>query len=156
VDPEHDVADRLGITNVPSAVWIDEDDRIVRSPVIAPADDMFRDFTGVDSSVHHDQMRAWVREGTPPPARPVEGPSAEQQLARAERRLGAYLRRIGHEDRAAVHFARAAECAPMDWTIRRGTLPLVGDDPFGQTFFDFMTEWSDAGRPGYGAADGNF
>jgi len=156
VDPEHVVADRLAITNVPSSVWIDEEDRIVRPPVIAPVDDLFKDFTGVDSSVHHDQLRAWVRDGVMPPAREVQGPSPEEQLARAERRLGAYLHRRGRDDRAVVHFARAADLAPMDWTIRRGTLPLVGDDPFGQTFFDFMNEWTEAGRPGYGAADGNF
>jgi hypothetical protein len=121
--------------------------------VIAPVDDLFRDFTGVDASVHHEQLRAWVRDGTLPPARAVGGPTAEQQLARAERRLGAHLHRTGRTDRAAVHFARAAELAPMDWTIRRGTLPMLGDDPFGQTFFDFFTEWQNAGRPGYGAAD---
>ncbi len=127
-----------------------------RPPLIAPVDDTFREFTGVDSSVHHEQLRAWVRDGVTPPSRAVDVPSPEEQLARAERRLGAYLFRNGHRDRAAVHFARAAELAPMDWTIRRGTLPMVGDDPFGQTFFDFMTEWTDAGRPGYGAADGKF
>ena len=141
---------------MPSATWIDEDDNVVRPPVIAPVDDLFRDFTGVDSSVHHEQLRAWVVEGVLPPVRAVEGPTANEQRARTERRLGAYLHRVGRDDRAAVHFARAAELAPMDWTIRRGTLPMVGDDPFGQTFFDFMTEWTDAGRPGYGAADGNF
>jgi hypothetical protein len=156
IDPEHVVADRLGITNIPSAVWIDEDDRVVRPAVIAPVNDMFRDFTGVDSSVHHDQLRAWVRDGALPPARAVEGPTSDEQLARTERRLGAYLHRSGHADRAEIHFQRAADLAPMDWTIRRGTLPMRNDDPFGQTFFDFLTEWSDAGRPGYGAADGNF
>ena len=91
-----------------------------------------------------------------PAPRVVEGPSPAEQLARTERRLGALLHRIGRDDRAAVHFARAAELAPMDWTIRRGTMPMQGDDPFGQAFFDFMGEWVEAGRPGYGAADGNF
>jgi hypothetical protein len=154
IDPDHLVADRLGLVNIPSTVWIDEDDQVVRPPVIAPVDDMFKDFTGIDSSVHHDQLRAWVLRGEQPPDRIVDGPTEAEQLARAERRLGAFLKRRGHDERAMVHIARAAELAPMDWTIRRGTLPLQGDDPFGQTFFDFMGEWAEAGRPGYPAADG--
>ena len=66
VDPDHVIAERLAIFNVPTIVWIDEDDRIVRAPVMAPVDDLFKEFTHVDSSVHHDQLRAWVREGTLP------------------------------------------------------------------------------------------
>jgi hypothetical protein len=155
VDPDHVLAERLGIVNIPSTVWIDEVDDVVRPPVIAPVDDTFRDFTNIESSVHHDELRAWVRDGILPPTRAVDVPTADEQLARAERRLGAYLHRRGLADRAAAHFARAAELAPMDWTIRRGTLPMLGDDPFGQTFFDFVGEWTEAGRPGYRAADGN-
>jgi hypothetical protein len=154
VDPDHLIAERFGIVNVPSAVWIDENDDIVRPPVIAPVDDLFKDFTNIDSSVHHDQLRSWVRDGTAPPLREPAGPTADDQLARAERRLGAFLHREGRADLAAPHFARAAELAPMDWTIRRGTLPMQGDDPFGQTFFDFMGEWAAAGSPGYGPAEG--
>jgi hypothetical protein len=153
VDPDHVVADRLGLYNVPSTVWIDEGDDVVRPPVIAPVDDLFRDFSGIDSAVHHDQLRAWVRDGVRPPARDYTGPTADEQLARAERRLGAHLHRHGHADLAVPHFARAAELAPMDWTIRRGTMPLQGDDPFGQKFFDFMGEWAAAGSPGYGPAE---
>ena len=156
VDPDHVVAERLGITNVPTAVWIDEDDRIVRPPVIAPVNDLFKDFTGIDSAVHHDQLRAWVHDGTLPPTDAVEPPSAAEQTARAERRLGAYLHRVGRPEAARACFERAAALAPMDWTIRRGTLPMQGEDPFGQPFFAFVEEWDAAGRPGYRAADGTF
>lgn len=158
VDPDHLVAERLGILNVPTVVWIDEDDRVVRPPVIAPVDDLFREFTHVDSGVHHDQLRAWVRDGSLPygedaaRARVLE-PTDDEQRARAERRLGAYLVRMGRADLAAAHFARAVALGPMDWTIRRGTLPLRGGDPFGQEFFDFWNEWEAAGRPGYQSAD---
>jgi hypothetical protein len=158
VDPDHLTAERFAIVNIPTVVWIDEDDRIVRAPVMAPVDDLFKDFTHVDSAVHHEQLRAWVRTGELPDAAAgakdmVLPATADEQLARAERRLGAYLHRTGNDDRAVVHFARAAELAPMDFTIRRGTMPLRGGDPFGQEFFDFWQEWEAAGRPGYQSAD---
>jgi hypothetical protein len=158
VDPDHLAAERLGIFNVPTALWVDEWDRIVRPPVMAPVDDLFRDFTHVDSAVHHDQLRAWVGDGTLPfdaeQTRARIPPATDsEQLARAHRRLGAHLHRIGRDDRAVVHFQRAVELAPMDWTIRRGTMPLRGGDPFGAEFFAFWEEWEAAGRPGYGSAD---
>ena len=68
VDPDHLTAERFAIVNIPTVVWIDEDDRIVRAPVMAPVDDLFKDFTHVDSAVHHEQLRAWVRTGELPDA----------------------------------------------------------------------------------------
>jgi hypothetical protein len=156
LDREHLVGELYGIYNVPSVVWIDEDDRVVRPPVIAPGDDMFRDFTNIDSSVHHAQLRAWVRDGTLPPRSRHEHvmvPTDDEQLARLERRIGAHLARAGRAEDAERHFARAVELAPMDWTIRRGSMPLRGDDPFGEQFFAFVEEWVAAGQPGYGSAD---
>jgi thiol-disulfide isomerase/thioredoxin len=158
VDREHLLGELFGITNVPSVVWIDEDDHIVRAPVIAPGDDQFKDFTNIDSTVHHDQLRRWVRDGeVPDDAEGVRArrhvPTDAEQLARLHRRVGAHLAREGHPDAAERHFARAYELAPMDWTIRRGSLPLRGEDPFGEPFFDFYAEWEAAGRPGTGSAD---
>jgi hypothetical protein len=158
VDREHLVPELFGITNVPSVVWIDEDDRIVRAPVIAPGDDQFKDFTNIDSSVHHEQLRRWVRDGeVPDDAAAVRArqhvPTETEQLARLERRIGAHLARERRPEAAERHFARAAELAPMDWTIRRGSLPLRGEDPFGSPFFDFYMEWDAAGRPGTTSAD---
>lgn len=158
-DREHLLSELYGITNVPSVVWIDEDDHIVRAPVIAPGDDEFKAFTNIDSTVHHEQLREWVRTGHVPDDEAEvrasqQAPTEAEQLARLERRTGAYLAREGRTEAAERHFARAYELAPMDFTIRRGTLPLRGEDPFGEPFFDFYAEWEAAGRPGTGSADG--
>jgi hypothetical protein len=154
VDVQHRVGELFGVINVPSTVWFDEDGRMVRPPTIAPADDRFRDFTKIDSSVHHDALRRWVRgEDAPDPALVAQWSQPEardQAAARAHRRVAAWLHRAGRDDLARPHFDAAAELAPHDWTIRRGSLPLVGADPFGPEFFDFVREWRKAGAPGYG------
>jgi peroxiredoxin len=152
VDPAHVTAEAFGIAQVPSAVWIDEDGRIVKPPTIAPGDDQFVDFTLVESARHHDAVRAWVRDGVLPASAgaDVEPRSDDEQLALAERRVAAYLQRSGDPDAARRHLARAAELAPGDWTVRRGGIALTGGDPFlGEEFIALWEEWDGAGRPGY-------
>ncbi len=63
IDKYHVVADLYGIVNVPAAVWVDENDRIVRPADSTPGSDLFRDFSNVDSEVHHNLLRKWVRSG---------------------------------------------------------------------------------------------
>ena len=147
VDPDHTVAEAYGIVNIPATVWIDEEGRIAKPATIAPASNLFKDFSGIEAEVHHDALRAWLRDGTPPPRGETASaaPTPEVQEARAERRLGAWLQRNGHGDLAERHLARAGELAPMDWTIRRGSMPLRGQDPFGNEFFEFWQEWQAAG-----------
>jgi peroxiredoxin len=152
VDTAHVTAERYGITNVPSVVWVDEDDRIVKPPTIAPGDDQFRDYTKIDSEQHHDLLRAWVRDGTLPASAEIE-PSvrtdAEQQ-ALAERRVAAYLQRHGSTEAAKAHLTAAQELSPWDWTVRRGGIAMTGGDPFlGEEFTSFWEEWDASGRPGY-------
>lgn len=154
VDRDMVVAERYGIVNVPASVWIDEDGRIVRPADTAMGDDRFRAFSNVDSSVHHDRLRRWVRTG----ARDLdddgvrafqERPTPEVQRARLHRRVALVLHDRGETDAARVHLGVAEQLAPFDWTIRRGNLPLEGDDPFGERFFEFVGEWVEAGQPGF-------
>jgi len=152
VDTAHVTAERYGITNVPSVVWVDEDDNIVKPPTIAPGDDQFVEFTKIDSEQHHDALRRWVHDGELPDSAAVERPErtdAEQQ-ALAERRVAAYLQRHGDTDAAKRHLAAAQELAPWDWTVRRGGIAMTGGDPFlGEEFTSFWEEWDASGRPGY-------
>jgi peroxiredoxin len=152
VDSAHVTAERFGITNVPSTVWIDEAGLVVKPPTISPGDDQFRDFTKIDSAAHHDALRRWVNNGELPEAAAVEAAARtpDEQLALAERRLGAWLDGEGQVDAAAAHLARAVELAPWDWTVRRASIALRGEDPFlGDEFIAFWQEWDAAGRPGY-------
>ena len=152
VDTAHVTAERYGITNVPSVVWVDEDDRVVKPPTIAPGDDQFVEFTRIESERHHDALRRWVREGVLPEsaAREVHERTDAEQQALAERRVAAYLQRTGDTEGAKRHLAAAQELAPWDWTVRRGGIAMTGGDPFlGEEFTSFWEEWDAAGRPGY-------
>ena len=65
--------------------------------------------------------------------------------ARLHFRIGAHLRRQGDDEASKHHLLRAGELAPNDFTIRRAAMPLLGDDPFGEKFFELYAEWEAAG-----------
>jgi hypothetical protein len=155
IDPEHLLSELYAISNVPTVIWIDERDRIVRPNGVAFGTDLFKEFTGVEAGPHIDLVRQWVRAGVEPDdgaAAPdaVEDLSDDEVLARLHFRVAVHARRAGDADAAARHFERAGELAPHDWTIRRAALPLVGDDPFEQTFFTMYEGWERAGKPYHG------
>ena len=153
IDREHEVAERYAMVNVPTVVWIDEDGKVARSNDAQFGDDQFVEFHGKESGPHLEALRRWVVEGEPPAA--ADGPSAsltptpDVAQARAERRLAAHLLRLGDEAAAERHFARAVELAPLDFPVRRGSMPLRGQDPFGDAFFELYEEWEEVGRPYY-------
>jgi hypothetical protein len=155
IDTSHLLTELYAISNVPTVVWVDEEDRIVRPNGVAFGTDTFKDFTGVDAAPHLDAVRRWVIEGEVPLAadelRDAVGDLSEDEvLARLHFRIAAQARRAGDPDTARRHFQDAAALAPHDWTIRRAAMPLVGDDPFGDKFFAMYQEWERAGRPYHG------
>ncbi|HJT92388.1 MAG TPA: TlpA disulfide reductase family protein [Mycobacterium sp.] len=155
IDADHEFVDAYGIRNVPTVVWIDEDDRIVRPNSAEFGDDKFIDFHGRPCGPHLDALQRWILDGEKPYASDAAVradqfmPDDDQQLARAEYRLAIELWRNGERDLAEKHFVRAGELAPFDFTIRRGSMPLRGQDPFGEPFFELYKEWEAAGRPYY-------
>jgi peroxiredoxin len=150
LDPEHRLSDVFGVVNVPSTVWLDEEGRVAKAPTIAPGDDQFKEFTEVDSSRHHEALRRWMRDGVVPDDHSGNaGDDADLRLARAERRLAAWLHRRGRPEAAERHFAAAVALAPLDFSITRSSMRSRGQDPFGEEFFELWEQWSAAGRPGY-------
>jgi len=154
IDFDHHVADLYRIINVPTVIWIDAQGRIVRPNDVAFANDALKDLHGIESGPHHDALRAWVREGKLPIATDAIAdkqirPTATEQLARAEYRLAWHLHQAGHGEAAERHFARADQLAPHDFTIRRGSMPIRGKDPFGADFAELFSDWMAAGRPYY-------
>jgi peroxiredoxin len=159
VDRDHVITDRYQIVNVPTVVWIDETDRIVRPNDVAFGSDMFKEFHGVDSSGHHDALRRWVVDGDLEfDEEAVRShqllPTDEEQRGRLHYRLAVELRRRGHDAAAARHFARAGELAPDDWTVRRAALPLQGIDPFvSDEFIELFEKWKSEGGRYYGISE---
>ena len=153
IDQQHALTELYAISNVPTVLWIDEDDHIVRPNTVAFGSDLFKDFTGVESAPHMELIRRWVANGAVPELAspdPVGDLTDDEVRARLHFRIAAHLRRGDATDAANRHFTRAVELAPHDWTIRRASMPLMGDDPFGEKFFEMAADWEAAGRPYHG------
>jgi hypothetical protein len=157
MDTEHLLTELYAISNVPSVIMIDEEDRIVQPNWNAYATDTFKEYTGIDSGDQLDVIRRWVLEGetmmTSDEAKTAVGDlSPAEEQAKLRFRIANHLRQIGDDDGAARNFDQAAELAPHDWTIRRAMMPLRGGNPFGDEFFELAAEYNAAGRPFHGVA----
>jgi len=141
IDRNHHVADLYNMVNVPQAVWIDEEGRIVRPPENAGSSDTFRRMNRVTKQMTPEQLaerehikttyvaavRDWVLKG-PASEFVFDAASARARLrlpdaaiaeAHAHFRLAEHLLRRGKNDEAVVHFAEASRLHPDSWTIWR-------------------------------------
>ncbi len=92
VDEAHLVAERYGMVNVPTVVWIDEEGRIARPNDVAFTTDQGGKFAGVSTAEQMARLRRWVAGEEPAPeegtAASAADRSPEAQAARAHFGLG--------------------------------------------------------------------
>jgi hypothetical protein len=145
IDTDHLTSELYHVVNVPTMIWIDEEGRICRPHDTQFGTDTFTQFHGKQSEPYLELVRSWVKEGAGALAaeeveRHLVLPTEASQQARAERALAWLLHGRGRSEAAARHFRRAGELAPGDWTIRRGSMPILGQNPFGPEFFALAEE----------------
>ena len=153
-DPHHLLTELYAISNVPTVVWIDEHDRIVRPNAEAFGTDTFADFTGAESAPHLDLVRRWVRHGEVPiEEEDARGPSPTSRRTRSWPACTSASPPRPTDGATptppAAHVLRAGELAPDDLTVWRAGMPLIGEDPFGQDFLDRYDDWRAKGSPAH-------
>ena len=131
VDEKQIVTQKYGMVNVPTAVWIDEQGRIVRPNEVAFIDDRFKSFTNMESAPYIDAIRDWATKG----AKSVYVLSEAELKARlkpqsddrpndrlkadAEFALAEYLYKRGKGVDAIPHFKEAQRLDPDNWNYKR-------------------------------------
>jgi hypothetical protein len=143
IDTDHRLSDLYNLVNVPQAIWIDEDGRIVRPPETAGSTDHFRrmDLTTRTMSpedqaerlaarqAYLDAVRAWVNTGQHalPAASARAGlPKVTPEIAEAHARfrLGVWLRAHGHGAEGDRQLAEASRLHPDSWSMWRQAADL--------------------------------
>jgi hypothetical protein len=141
IDRDHRLCDLYGMVNVPQAVWIDEQGRIVRPAEPAGAYEGFRKMDRTTRQMPEDvarvtsdaktayiaAIRDWVEKGAASEhafdirrARDhVPAPSENQGLAHAEFRLGQWLIRNGRAEEGERRLAEACRLHPDSWCMWR-------------------------------------
>jgi hypothetical protein len=145
LDPDHLVADLYNMINVPNAVWIDEEGRIVRPAETAGTGDEFRtmiDPGGIPPDdlrkmmrrreKYLDAIRDWVAKGAD--SEYVWSPEEAVAHARlhteddaqafAHFRFGTWLARQGRHDESQAQLEEAKRLKPESWAFKRQTWEL--------------------------------
>lgn len=153
IDREHHVADLYNMVNVPQAVWIDEQGRIVRPSETAGSHDAWRSMDRANGTIpdsalalsaqakqaYVDAVRDWAKHGaqsrhafTPEQARAhLALPDDKVALANAHFRLGFHLRTAGNIEEGDAHLKLAADLRPDSWNIYRQAMNLRELGPTG-------------------------
>jgi hypothetical protein len=170
IDERHVVAELYNMTNVPMAVWIDENGNIVRPAEPAGTSDGFRSmdrstFKMQEAAIERgrairrtyvDAIRDWVVKGASSEyvlsaeetRRRMHAPTNVDPLATANFRIGEYLYHQGHTEDAKRYFRETRRLCPERWNYLRQTMQLEEEgSASGPEFFRALDALGD--RPFY-------
>lgn len=158
LDTSHLVARLYNITNVPSAVWIDEEGLMVRAPEHAGVKDMLREINLETFEIpetaaaagqaarlgYLDALRDWVTKGpdsrfalSPDEiARRAPGPSTQDSVATAHFQIGTWYASRGDLEAAKPFFEEAVRLRPDSWTFRRQKIAVSDPAAVGEIAAD--------------------
>jgi hypothetical protein len=165
IDENHLISSLFSFVNVPSAVWIDEEGRIVRidegtySKIHEFGDGEQKIVFGND--VYAPALKDWVANGAASrhvqTATEVSGSirrhSDDELRADAAFRLGNLFRRHGQNEKADQYWAMAESLNPDSVNFFRQNLTLTEEGSAGPTFQQRVGEYMSQGKPWYRPLD---
>jgi tetratricopeptide (TPR) repeat protein len=156
IDTAHVVTRLYDMVNVPTAVWINEQGRIVRPNEVAYVDNRFKALHRLEAEPYLDGIRDWVKNGERSrfvlketelkerlsPQRP------EHAQAAAAFALAEYLLRTGHGADAIPHYKEAQRLNPKSWNYKRQAWALSdAERDYGTSFMKEVRKLQ--GKPYY-------
>ncbi len=143
IDEQHLVTKLYSMVNVPTAVWINEQGKIVRPNEVAFVDDRFKSYSHMDSGPYLDGIRDWVTKGERSSfllseeelRKRMTPASPDRLMADVEFTLAEYLYHAGYGPEAIPHFKEAQRLAPDNWNYKRQAWLLSdADRDYGTNF----------------------
>lgn len=127
IDTQHLVTRLYDMVNVPTAVWINEQGRIVRPNEAAYVDNRFKSMHRLEAEEYLAALRDWVSKGEKSAYALSESELKQRlapqnpdwALAAAEFGLAEYLYRQGQSAASIKHYKEAQRLNPDNWNYKR-------------------------------------
>jgi tetratricopeptide (TPR) repeat protein len=152
IDSTHVVTRLYDMVNVPTAVWINEQGRIVRPNEVAYVDDRFRPLHHIEAAPYLDGIRDWVKNGERSPwvvseselKKRLAPQNPEHAKAAAEFALAEYLSHTNRGPDAIPHYKEAQRLNPDSWNYKRQAWALSNAErDYGTSFMKEVRKLKD-------------
>ena len=144
------------MVNVPTAVWINEQGRIVRPMEVAYVDNRFKAFHGIDAGEYLNAIRDWVARGERSTyllgedqlKTKLTPQNPDWARAAAEFGLAEYLYHRGMGPASIKHYKEAQRLNPESWNYKRQAWALSdAERDYGTNFMKEVQKLN--GKPYY-------
>ncbi len=156
IDTTHLVTRLYNMVNVPTAVWINEQGRIVRPNEVAYVDDRYKGMHRLESAPYIAAIRDWAANGDKSVyalseaqlKQLMEAQKPEWAQAAAEFALAEHLYRKGAQTASIRHYKEAQRLNPDNWNYKRQAWALSdAEREYGTSFMKEVQKLN--GKPYY-------